>query len=503
MGIRLKLVSLLLLFGFIILGAMLWSNQYVMHKTMLQYVDQRDQQRLERLQNNLEFYLERQQISDINAVPERIWSRLLRFSHRVDLKENPIPLKFILRERNKKRETDDHDDDDEHDDNSKSEREKKRKRLFGKDEFESRVTLTNAQGKLIFGTSLEESNMRLPISLNGQTVAMIGYHPLQKLIEQADIEFAESQSKLLSLGALFITLLALLLIWPLANHLLAPIKQLTKAMHKLTFAEFNHRLNVSRKDEFGQLQRDFNHLAKTLEASQNSRNQWIADISHELRTPLTVLNGSIEAMRDGIRPMNTTNLESLHQEVELLSRVIEDLYQLSLSDVGALQYAMTTLDLSQLLQQTSSQFSNKIEQKGLQLTLKDLPQNASIHGDSVRLQQLLNNLLQNAIDYTDASDSHGNQGQILVSLLEQSDNWVLCIEDSAPSVSADELELLKQRFYRAEASRNRRTGGTGLGLAMVNQVALGHNGYFTIELSNLGGIKSCITLPKNALNSDN
>ncbi len=477
MGIRLKLITLLLLFGFIVLGALLWSNQFVLHKTMLHYVDQRDQQRLERLQSNLEVYLTAQDIQSIEQIPENTWLRLLRFSHRIDLRENPIPLKFIIKKEPKKR-----------------------KGPFPSDEFESRTSLMNAQGKILFGTKLEETNLRLPIKLNGKIVGQIGYHPLKELIEQTDIEFAQNQFKLLSLGAIFVTVLTLLLLWPMANHLLAPIRQLTEAMRDLTSGNFQHRLRVNRKDEFGELQRDVNHLAKTLEASQQSRNQWIADISHELRTPLTVLNGSIEAMRDGIRPMNAAALDSLHQEVALLQRLIEDLYQLSLSDLGALQYSMQSLDISSLIRKTAAQFEDKARQKGLNLQITKFENRARIQGDSERLQQMLNNLLQNAIDYTDAEQADGSQGTIQLSLSKQTDSWMLCIEDSSPAVTEQELEHLKERFFRAEASRNRRTGGTGLGLAMVSQVVDAHEGRFNIELSALGGLKVTIELPHDEQN---
>ncbi|WP_051145079.1 ATP-binding protein [Thiomicrorhabdus sp. Kp2] len=474
MGIRLKLITLLLLFGFIVLGALLWSNQFVLHKTMLHYIDQRDQQRLERLQSNLDFYLQHEPVTTAEQIPEVIWLRMLRLSHRVDLQENPLPIEFVLKKESKKR-----------------------KRSFPSDEFENRVSLIGDNELIIFGTTLEKTNIRLPIYQDNRIIGQIGYHPLKELIEKTDIEFAENQFKLLSLGALFITLLALLIIWPLANHLIAPIRQITESMRQLTSGDFSHRLNIQRKDEFGALQRDVNHLAKTLEASQLSRNQWIADISHELRTPLTVLNGSIEAMRDGIRPMNEKNLEQLHQEVGLLQRLIEDLYQLSLSDVGALQYAMQRLDFSQLLRQTAAQFENKAQQKGLALQITKFENKAWIQGDSERLQQMLNNLLQNAIDYTDAVQADGSKGTVQLSLMQSNQAWLLCIEDSSPAVTQEELTHLKERFFRAEVSRNRRTGGTGLGLAMVSQVIEAHEGEFTIELSKLGGLKVCIFLPSD------
>ena len=472
MGIRFKLITLLLLFGFMVLGTLIWSNQFVLHKTMLHYVDQRDHQRLERLQGNLEIYLDSQLITDISELNEVSWSRLLRYSHRLDFTQNSGLFESIIKKIDKPR-----------------------RRNFPPDEFENRVSLVTSKGKVLFGNTVEPSITWLPIKINNKVVALVGYHPLQELIEKTDIEFSQNQFKLLSLGALFVTVLALLILWPLAQHLLAPIRQINQSMRYLTSGDFKHRLNVNRKDEFGELQSAVNHLAKTLQASQQSRNQWIADISHELRTPLTVLNGSIEAMRDGIRPINIDNINNLHQEVALLQRLIEDLYQLSLSDVGALQYTMNPTDISQLFMQTAAQFEAKAKSKGLKFQLSKIEKRAFIAGDKVRLQQMFINLMQNAIDYTDVQQENGNTGLIQFSLTKQDNNWLICIEDSAPAVSKQDLLHIQERFYRAETSRNRRTGGTGLGLAMVTQVVTAHDGNLTIKLSSLGGLKVCIHFP--------
>lgn len=472
MGIRLKLITLLLLFGFIVLGALIWSNQFVLHKTMLHYVDQRDQQRLERLQGNLQIYLETRQINDIKRLNEDIWARHLRYSHRLDFQENTTLFENMLKKI-----------------------EKPRKRRFPADEFENRVSLMSTAGYVVFGHSLEPSITWLPIMVNNKVVALVGYHPLQELTEQTDIEFSQNQNKLLSLGAIFITLLALMILWPLAHHLLSPIQQINRAMQQLTSGDFSHRLKVNRKDEFGELQAATNHLAKTLQASQSSRNQWIADISHELRTPLTVLNGSIEAMRDGVRPLNEQNLAHLHDEVALLQRLIEDLYQLSLSDVGALQYQLEKTDISHVLMQAAAQFEAKAKHKGIKLQLSKLEKNAWVHADKMRLQQMLNNLFKNAIDYTDAEQADGSTGVIQLALSLQGEAWQIIIEDSAPGVSETDLTHLQERFFRAEASRNRRTGGTGLGLAIVSQVVQAHNGSLSITPSKLGGLKVTVTLP--------
>jgi len=470
MGIRTKVILFLLGFGFVILATLLWSNQFVLHKTMLHYVDQRDQQRLERLQTNFQIFLQYEPFSKAIEVPEPQWRKILHLSHRIDLKQMPSMIPLVLRE--------------------------PRRRSPPPDEFERRVSLLTPEGQVVYGPQIDKACHKLPVYLGDQPIALIAYAPLQELIQQADIEYAQSQLRVLTIGAILITGLALILLWPLANHFLTPIRQLNKAMHRLASGDLTGRLNVQRKDEFGTLQRDFNYLAKTLEAAQQSRNQWVADISHELRTPLTVLNGSIEAMSDGIRPMNAENLQKLKQEVSVLQRLIEDLYHLSLSDVGALQYSMEKLDWNGLIAQVVTSMQDKARHKGLKIQT-NIASNAWVFGDRNRLNQMLSNLLKNSMDYTDSLQQNGMPGVIEVKLMENSEEseWVLEINDSAPSVDEAELQNLTQRFYRTEPSRNRRTGGAGLGLAMVSQIVQAHSGSMHLSQSRLGGLSVKIQFP--------
>ena len=465
MGIRTKLVLFLLFFGFIILGALLWSNNAILHKTMLHYVDQRDQQRLERLKNNLEVYLNHYEpIDQIDEISSQDWRSLMKVSHRSDLSETPYVMALLM--------------------------DKPRFRRFRPppplDDFERRVSLIGLNNQVVYGSKEGVATILLPVMMDGEKMAMIGYYPLHELVEQADIEFAESQIQVLWFGAVLVTLLVLILLWPLANHFLIPIQQLTLAMKSLAQGKFSQRLSINRKDELGRLQLDFNHLASILEATQDSRNQWIADISHELRTPLTILNGTLEAMIDSIRPITAENLKVMQQEVDVLKRLIEDLYQLSLSDVGAMRYEMQQIDLADLVNLAIEHFENKAQYKGLQISKRVIVNHAQIYGDTTRLQQLLQNLLQNAVDYTEPQDQ---AGKVEVSLSQQDDNWILTIEDSAPGIADKDLQQLSERFYRGESSRNRKTGGAGLGLAIVSQIVKAHHGQLHFENSVLGGFK--------------
>ncbi|MBD3816265.1 MAG: HAMP domain-containing protein, partial [Halothiobacillus sp.] len=393
------------------------------------------------------------------------WLRLLNLSHRVDLTQTDIPLEFLVRPS---------------------------RRTLTPDEFEQRVSLINADGKLLFGTTPAPQSLHIRLQRGAQVIGELHFNHRRALSEQADIEFAQTQSKMLTWGALLVSLIGALLLWPLANHLIQPIRQLTQGLRQLAQGHYTTRLSNDRRDEFGQLQHDFNHLAATLEQSQNSRNQWIADVSHELRTPVTILRGSIEAMQDGVRPANERNLQALQEEVQHLGTLIEDLYQLSLSDVGGLQYRMERLDFTDLLETELLTLQPRFSAKGLQLHWQLNAKEAALTGDANRLQQLIRNILLNSLAYSDAP------GQVNVTLNQEAERLILDIEDSPPGVDEAACARLFERFYRTEASRNRRHGGSGLGLAIVQQIVQAHQGSIRATPSALGGLHLQISLPQTS-----
>ncbi|MDA3919156.1 MAG: HAMP domain-containing protein [Salinisphaera sp.] len=159
---------------------------------------------------------------------------------------------------------------------------------------------------------------------------------------------------------------ALLSFW-LARTLLAPIKRVARATHRLAAGHYDTRVTTGRADEIDQLGRDFNHLADTLERNEQMRRTMMADISHELRTPLSVLRGELEALEHGVRPLTHDSLHSLAGEVALLSQLVEDLYDLSLSDVGALTYRKVEVDLVDVLSDVLGVFEARLSAAGIAL----------------------------------------------------------------------------------------------------------------------------------------
>lgn len=355
--------------------------------------------------------------------------------------------------------------------------------------FMMRLLVLDDQKTPIFGPDqLPKSTQLLPIRRQDKIVGHLGLLPLAHLTEAHELRFLKEQRLTLALVALAVSLVAAGLALPLAGRLVQPIKELTLASRKLTSGEFNTRVEISSSDELGQLAQDFNILALTLEKNEKTRRQWVADISHELRTPIAVLRAEIEALQDGVRPTTTESISSLHGEILQLSRLVDDLYQLSLSDLGGLTYRKETMNLDTLIDSSVASYRSEFEKKGIDLVF-DPGQKTPIFGDPARLQQLINNLLDNSLKYTD------NGGRLAISLKQNNNEITLDFQDSTPGVGEDVLDRLFERLYRVESSRNRKEGGAGLGLAICKNIVEAHAGKISAQPSPLGGVWIRVTLP--------
>ena len=330
---------------------------------------------------------------------------------------------------------------------------------------------------------LQEKIQLLPIEWQQTIIGYLGRIPRQNLTDPHELQFLQQQS-LTYLGiALLMIALAAATALPLARNLVRPIKHITDATRCLASGAYDIRIKSQRWDELGQLSSDFNQLAVVLAAHEQARKQWIEDISHELRTPLAVLRGEIEALQDGVRQADEAALLSLHQETIQLSRLVNDLHELSMSDNGTLSYQKTSLDIQALLEQSIQRFLPKFQQNYIKVRLDKTAQNSVVWGDMQRLQQLFDNLCSNSLRYTDK----GGKLQINIQLDGSKEHVLIDFMDSHPSVPTAALSQLFNRLYRVEASRNRATGGTGLGLAICKNIVIAHEGEIKARVSSLGG----------------
>ncbi|HCH40120.1 MAG TPA: two-component system sensor histidine kinase BaeA, partial [Enterobacter sp.] len=210
--------------------------------------------------------------------------------------------------------------------------------------------------------------------------------------------------------------------------------------------------------------------------------------SHELRTPLAVLRGELEAIQDGVRKFTPESVASLQAEVGTLTKLVEDLHQLSMSDEGALAYQKAPVDVINILEVASGAFRERFASRELRIELS-LPENAVVFGDRDRLMQLFNNLLENSLRYTDAG------GALRIAGKCEEQRFTLTFADTAPGVTDDQLNKLFERFYRTEGSRNRASGGSGLGLAICVNIVEAHGGTLRAAHSPFGGVSITVELP--------
>lgn len=329
----------------------------------------------------------------------------------------------------------------------------------------------------------------VPIVMNGEQIGSLAWRPIKARDSVMDAHFAERQHLLFGWIALFAVLASCLLAWPLSRYLINPVRRLSLAMGALMQRDYARRVPVNSTDELGDLARDFNLMAQTLEEQDRQQRQWLADISHELRTPLGVMKGELEAVEDGVMPFDNARVRSLGEEVNQLTRLVDDLHQLAITQVSHLRYEWKTLELTTFIRQMAVRLSPLLQQAKLTWTLDAPDEPLWIRADDQRFEQLIMNLAQNSIRYTNTG------GAVRVTLRQLAPDAgrrapmiSLSWEDSAPGVAEQDLEHIFDRFYRVEHSRQRALGGSGLGLAIVANIAEAHGATLAAQASVLGGL---------------
>lgn len=331
------------------------------------------------------------------------------------------------------------------------------------------------------------------IKHGSETIGWLAIRNMHHPVDDFDLALQEALTGGFLLVSALVIILSSIFSFPLTRFIVRRVTALAEGAKAVSNGDFSHRVVVNSRDEIGGLGRDFNHLAQTLEQNESARKRWIADISHELRTPLAITSGELEAMEDGVRPLSLENVKSARDEIKHLQRLVNDLYELTNADIGAISYHKTSLNLAEMVHTEGQHFTLLAEEHGLVVRINIAKECLLIQGDETRLKQLIQNILGNSIKYSDAP------GEIYMALKVGKKNKQhmakLVIEDSAPGVDAQNLEKLFDHLYRVEDSRNRKTGGSGLGLAICKQIVLAHQGQMHASASRLGGLKVSIYLP--------
>lgn len=325
-----------------------------------------------------------------------------------------------------------------------------------------------------------------PLVKNGQkvgTVVVESFGPL--FYTENESNFLAAFNKLvIALGAIF-TILSVIVSIIISGRISKPILNAASTAEKIEHGDFSARVDeISSTIELNQLAKSINGLAIALENGEQWQKRLTSDVSHELRTPLTTLQGNFEAMIDGVVKPTPERIQSCYEEVVRLNRLVEDLKQLSILERDNIHIHKTQIDLFAVLKSVVNQHQFDAESKGIVIHLEG---NSSPYvGDPNRLTQVFVNLLSNAIKYTD-------HGEITISLrLNENTEYEISFKDTGIGVSQEEIPHLFERFYRADKSRNRKTGGAGIGLTITKSIIDAHEGIIHVE-SEIGK-GSCFTI---------
>lgn len=339
--------------------------------------------------------------------------------------------------------------------------------------------------------SIEEWKNRT-LTINGPdgifAIAEVRYPARARVLNPADQSFVSAIYQSLLLAGAFALIIGALLSYWISRRLVSPLQSLTMAVQRVGEGHLDEQVPVTSKGEVGQLALAFNDMADNLKKQENLRKQFTADIAHELRTPLTSIRSYIEAFQDGILTANNENLTIINDEIERLVSLSSDLRDLNVAEMGALQPHFAQIDITELIDKTINKFHPLIQEKGIALEWQKLSP-VFLDGDDYLLTRLFYNLIYNAYKYTESP------GRISIQMETRQDDILISVRDSGIGIAKEELPYIFERFYRAEKSRSRETGGTGIGLALVQQITQLHHGTLEVE-STLGeGSKFTVIFP--------
>ncbi|MDI1465014.1 HAMP domain-containing sensor histidine kinase [Catellatospora sp. KI3] len=274
----------------------------------------------------------------------------------------------------------------------------------------------------------------------------------------------------------------------LSRHVLRPIRELTLAARRFGQGALDQRVAVAGGGELARLAQDFNNMADSLQRSEEQQRRMIADVAHELRTPLSNLRAYLEALEDGLVTPDAALFHSLHEEVLLQQRIVDDLQTLALAEAGRLRYHWSTVSLSELLESCRTAHQPSASTAAVELKVTAEP-GVFVRADAYRLRQALGNLVTNAVRHSPAGST------VTLSAARSGPSAVLAVTDRGSGIAAADRAHVFDRFWRADRARSRTSGGSGLGLAITRQIVLDHQGDITLISELAQGTTFTIRLP--------
>lgn len=337
-------------------------------------------------------------------------------------------------------------------------------------------TLNAAQGTILSSNDLSEG---ISLSLRNQFIGTLLPVSTTAAPTSASGAFLRQLNASTWLSSLAAAFLALLLGSLLFRQIIAPVRAVTGAAQRIAAGDLKGRIQVKSGDEIGQLARTYNQMADALAHDRQLRQNMVADIAHELRTPLSVIQGNLEAMLDGVLPASPEEIASLRDETALLGRLVSDLRLLSLAEAGQLKLEKVETDLGELALRVLASLRPQAESNQVDLISEIAESLPRLALDADRMSQVLHNLLGNALRHAPS----GGKVTLRIAAEGQAAKRKVQVEvtDTGSGIAPEDLPYVFDRFYRADKSRNRSSGGSGIGLAIVKQLVEAHGGQVWAE----------------------
>ena len=288
-------------------------------------------------------------------------------------------------------------------------------------------------------------------------------------------QFTERVTRTLILAGLVAGVVGILLVLLLSRRMLGSIGNLTAAARRLGRGDLSSRVSVRGSDEVAELGHAFNNMADALEDSERQRRAMVSDVAHELRTPLANIQGHIEAMQDGLMQPNADNLDTVHQQTLHLNHLISDLRLLAETEAKELSLSMEPTEIGEIVNDAVGSFRLHADSASIRISTEIADGLPAVSVDRLRIRQVLGNLLDNAIRHTSAG------GEVTVTARRQDGRVRVEVADTGTGIPPDALPHVFDRLYRADPSRDRATGGSGLGLTIARQLVEAHGGTIWAE----------------------
>lgn len=302
--------------------------------------------------------------------------------------------------------------------------------------------------------------------------------------------FLEAVNESLWISAAIVIVIACLTGIIFARRLTSPVHHLSRAAKEISAGKLEHRINVETKDEIGELADTFNSMAATLDKNQQLNRQLFAGVAHELKTPLTIIQGNLEAILDGVQEATPEKIAALHTETMLLSRLVNDLRELTLAEAGQLKLAVEPMKLKPLATKVVEMLQPMLQEKNISLSVKIPASVPPVSADSDRLTQVFYNLITNALRHT------AEKGKIEIAAKPVDKDMVeVTVRDDGEGIPAADLPHVFDHFYRVDQARARATGGTGMGLAITKLLVEAHGGRVAVDSKPGEGSTFTFTLP--------